>query len=242
MLIHQYDDATGQYLSSRLADPDPRREGRWLEPAFATAEPLIERTANTWPFFREGSWVLLPDFRGRILYRQDNGEAAEIFVPGVTPEDVGLTVAPRPSDEYRWTDGQWTLDAETIARRERAAAMAEFESRMDEARSTNAGKADAYAAGLLDELGVAMFKAWATYQLDLVRVLSALGFPADRSWPVAPVEEQIARQVEIDRQTREAEKAEAERVETEKAVAENNEAENAVLDADDFLTPTDLSR
>lgn len=36
MLIQQYDAETGQYISSRLAAPDPRNVDRWSVPAFST--------------------------------------------------------------------------------------------------------------------------------------------------------------------------------------------------------------
>ncbi|MGO4813358.1 tail fiber assembly protein [Cupriavidus sp. 2MCAB6] len=196
MLIHCYDNQTGQYISSRLADPDPLHEGRWLEPAFTTPMPLPDRAPSTWPFFVDGSWVMAPDFRGKMLYRQDTGDAAEILVPGVTPDEAGLTTLPRPSSEHRWSDGQWAPDPEAVAQREREAAMTEFEALLAGAREVNAGKADAYAAGLLTAFEVAMFKAWANYQMDLVRVLSMPGFPAERAWPAEPDPVEIAAAVE----------------------------------------------
>ena len=50
--------------------------------------------------------------------------------------------------------------------------MAEFERRLEAARKANAGKADAYAAGLLDDEGVYYFKAWSAYQMALVSVVA----------------------------------------------------------------------
>ena len=96
MLIHHYDNQTGQYCGSQLADADPRSPGRWLLPAFSTAQVLPERTAESWPFFRDGEWVLLPDFRGKVLYRTDTGEQAEIVAAnGIRrhPQYVGGYVA-----------------------------------------------------------------------------------------------------------------------------------------------------
>ncbi|SAK23309.1 tail assembly chaperone gp38 [Burkholderia multivorans] len=99
MLIHQYDAETGQYISSHLADVDPKNPDRWLVPAFSTLDPLPERSPRTWPFYRNGAWKLLPDHRGQVLYRQDTGEPAEILAAGTTPEAQGLTEirARRPS-------------------------------------------------------------------------------------------------------------------------------------------------
>ncbi|MEM4986250.1 tail fiber assembly protein [Collimonas sp. H4R21] len=191
MLIHQYDNHNGQYHSSRLADADPRHLDRWLIPAFSTTETMPERTALSWPFYRDGAWTLLPDYRGRILYRQDTGEAAEILVAGQTPAEQGLTDVPRPSDNHTWRDGEWKIDPAVIAQKQRAAAMVEFERRMTLARAKNAGRADAYAAGLLSEVEIDHFRLWSAYQLALVRAIEQDGFPDAVVWPTEPDEDPI---------------------------------------------------
>ncbi|WP_242540381.1 tail fiber assembly protein [Trinickia mobilis] len=187
MLIHQYDALTGQYISSRLADSDPRNLDCWLVPAFSTVDELPARTPLTWPFYLNGAWKLLPDYRGRMLYRQDNGEAAEILVAGMTPPDAGLTETPRPSAEHVWHDGAWVIDPAVVAQNVRASAMAEFEKRLAHARDMNAGKADALAAGLLTPEEAYYFRAWSTYQLDLVRAIQRDGFPETVTWPAEPI-------------------------------------------------------
>ncbi|TPQ33413.1 tail fiber assembly protein [Cupriavidus pinatubonensis] len=192
MLIHQYDSETGQYIHSFLADPDPRNAERWIVPAFATAVPLPERGRLQWPFFRDGAWTLLPDYRGQVLYRVSNGEPAEIVKVGITPDEVDLTTSPRPSDLHRWSGTEWESDPEAIARKERAEAMVEFEQRMTRAKAKNAGKLDALAAGLLDATEEAIFKSWAAYQLALVAIVESDVFPADRVWPPEPDERSIA--------------------------------------------------
>ncbi|MGC2960180.1 tail fiber assembly protein [Paraburkholderia graminis] len=192
MLIHQYDAETGQYISSRLADPDPLNADRWLIPAFSTIDELPSRPRLTWPFYIDGAWKLLPDYRGLMLYRQDNGAPAEILIAGTTPAEHGLTETPRPSDEYMFHDGAWVIDPAIVAQRVRAAAMAEFDVRMTHARTMNAGKADAYAAGLLSREEAYYFRAWSAYQLDLVRAIQREGFPDAVSWPDEPVPYEVA--------------------------------------------------
>lgn len=206
MLIHQYDNATGQYISSNLADPDPKNQDRWLVPAFSTDIALPERARNEWPFFVDGAWALKPDYRGQMLYRTADGTAAELLMPGIAPADAGLTTTPRPSDQYVWSDGDWALDPVIVAAQKRAAAMQEFEALLADARTANAGKADAYAAGLLSPAQAALFKAWANFQLDLVRVIDSATFPDDFAWPAKPDADAIAAQVEADARA----KAEAE--------------------------------
>jgi hypothetical protein len=186
MLIHHYDSLTGQYLSSSQPDIDPRNDTRWLIPAFSTTDAPPARTPFTWPFYRDGAWSLLPDYRGRMLYRQSDGLPTELVVAGKTPDEQGLTDQPRPSERYSWHDGGWSVAPEQIAREKHDAAMAEFELRMTRARKQNAGKADALAAGLLDDEGVYYFKAWSTYQMALVREVEKEGFPEGVTWPAEP--------------------------------------------------------
>lgn len=187
MLIHQYDAETGQYISSRLADSDPRNVDRWLVPAFSTDDALPARTPLTWPFYLDGAWTLLPDYRGQMLYRQDNGHAAEILIAGTTPAEHGLTETARPSDEYTFCDSAWVIDPAVVAEKARAAAMTEFEKRLAHARDMNAGKADALAAGLLTPNEAYYFRSWSTYQLDLVRAIQREGFPDAVTWPAEPI-------------------------------------------------------
>jgi hypothetical protein len=186
MLIHHYDSLTGQYLSSSQPDIDPRNDARWLIPAFCTTDAPPARTPFTWPFYRDGAWTLLPDYRGRVLYRQSDGAPTELVVAGKTPDEQGLTDQPRPSTRHSWRDGGWHVAPELIAQERHDAAMAEFETRMARARKQNAGKADAFAAGLLDDEGIYYFKAWSAYQMDLVRQVEKDSFPDGVSWPTEP--------------------------------------------------------
>lgn len=195
MFIYHYHPKTGQYLNSNLADEDPQHQGRWLIPAFATTTPLPEYSPLTWPFWQNKQWRLLPDYRGRIFYCIDNGTPKKIVAAGVTPEECGLTDQPRPSSEYVWRDRDWVIDPVLVTEQKRTAAMTEFEARMDKARSANLGKADALVAGLLDELGVRLFKAWAAYQMALVSVIEAPDFPAKLTWPNEPEQQAIAKEI-----------------------------------------------
>ncbi|CAG9189487.1 Virus tail fiber assembly protein lambda gpK [Paraburkholderia tropica] len=198
MLIHQYNNATGAYIGSRLADPDPLNQERWLLPAFSTDMPLPARKRDEWLFFIDGAWVIKPDFRGQMLYRTENGEAAEILIPGISIEDAGLTATPRPSEMHVWEGDAWALDAVAVAAKAKADALAEFEVLMSEARTQNAGKSDAYAADLLTSLEIDMFNAWAAYQMALVSVVNGADFPAAKEWPAKPDPVTIAAQVDAE--------------------------------------------
>lgn len=186
MLIHHYNASSGEYMSSGQPDPDPRNDGRWLIPAFATFDEPPPRTPTSWPFYRNGTWGLRPDYRGRVCYRTDTGEPVEIAIAGKTPADLGLTTEPRPSERHAWIDGAWAVPPELLAREKRDAAMAEFERRLAIARRENLGKADAYAAGQLTEEQVYYFKAWSAYQIALVAAIEAETFPDAVTWPNEP--------------------------------------------------------
>ncbi|KVN83418.1 tail fiber assembly protein [Burkholderia ubonensis] len=214
MLVNQYDSITGQYLSSRLADPDPTNPKGWLIPAFSTDVPVPDRPRNTWPFFVNGAWVLKPDYRAITLYSKATGTPTEITIVGIAPEDVGLTEIAPPSSEYKWQDGTgWVLDEAVVIANARAAAMATFDTLMAAARQKNYGKADAQAAGLLSPVEEAIFKAWAAYQWSLAKVVNAPDFPATTDWPALPDEAAIAAQVDADERAKvaAAEKAAAEK-------------------------------
>lgn len=220
MLVHQYDSLTGQYVSSRLADPDPVHPQGWLIPAFSTAVPLPARPRNTWPYFVDGQWVLKPDYRSIPLYSKATGEPTEITVVGVAPDDVGLTETAPPSDECKWEDGKgWVVDPSIVAAKARTAAMATFDTLMANARMNNYGKADAQAAGLLSPVDEAIFKAWAAYQWSLVRVVNAPDFPATLDWPALPDEAAITAQVEAEEAAAAAAKAAAEKEAADAAAA-----------------------
>ncbi len=186
MLIHHYSSSTGEYLSSGQPDADPRNDGRWLIPANATLDAPPERTPTSWPFYRDGAWFLLPDYRGRICYRTDTGEPVEISVAGKTPDELGLTTEPRPSPRHAWVDGAWLVPASVIAAEQQAAAQQTFDMLMAKARKANEGKADAYAAGQLDDEGIYYFKAWAAYQMALVSAFEGASSPDAIVWPSQP--------------------------------------------------------
>ncbi|WP_175712147.1 phage tail protein [Burkholderia ambifaria] len=192
MLIHQYSSDTGEYISSKLPDINPRNPTEWLIPAFCTSDPLPERLPKTWPFRRGDAWVMLPDYRGVVLYRQDTGEPAELVAAGVTPEEKGLAETPRPSPDHVWRDGEWQVDEARVALRLRRDAMAEFEARLGRAQQMNMGKADAYSAKLLSLEDAYYFRAWTAQQLELTRVIRSPDFPRQIAWPADPQPFEIA--------------------------------------------------
>ncbi|WP_204117375.1 phage tail protein [Paraburkholderia sp. C35] len=188
MMLYQFDPHSGQFVTARLADPDPLNANRWLVPAFCTEIPIPDRPRLTWPFWVDGAWVLQPDYRTIPLYQQSNGDPAEILMAGITPAQAGLTDKPRPSDEYKFDGDDWGIDATVVAARLRAAKMAEFDVRMERARAANFGKGDALISGVLSPGDRAVFQAWANYQMKCTAIIHAPEFPNVCDWPDEPDE------------------------------------------------------
>ncbi|RQT18213.1 phage tail protein [Burkholderia contaminans] len=242
MLCNQYDSLTGQYIVSFLADVDPMNSERFLVPAFCTLEPLPERAPRTWPFWRDGKWEMLPDYRGVRLYRTESGAAAEITVAGMTLEDTGLTEVPRPSDAHVWRDGAWAIDEQIVADRERETAMNDFFARLEKARRQNLGKSDARITGRMSDLEAATFDAWADYQMALSNTVDAPTFPNDVVWPTEPDPKQILAKVEAERiakAKREAEEAARLEAAERQAEADHEAAEAALPRGAEEALPAD---
>jgi hypothetical protein len=188
MYVHNYDARTGEYTTSQLASPDPLDANNWLIPAFATNVTPPERPRGQWPFFDPaiGAWTLRADWRSIVLYRTDNGELTEIFAVGVTPEEVGLTTDPRPTEDHVFKDGAWQLDDAKVLARRRAGFMEQVDIRMKRAQQENYGKGDALTLGLLTPLEAAMYRAWSEYQMALVRLTQNADFTREIQWPDLP--------------------------------------------------------
>ncbi|KVH43539.1 phage tail assembly chaperone [Burkholderia diffusa] len=230
MLCNQYDSLTGQYIVSFLADVDPMNSSRYLVPAFCTLEPVPERAPRTWPFWRNGKWEMLPDYRGVRLYRTESGAVAEITVAGVTPDDAGLTEVPRPSDAHVWRDGAWAVDEEIVAGKVRETAMNDFFARLEKARRQNLGKSDARITGRLSDIDEATFDAWTDYQVALTQVVESPTFPNVVVWPPEPDPEAILAKVEAQRAETAAREAEAaaRQAEADRIAAETATQDSAV--------------
>jgi len=66
--------------------------------------------------------ALVADCRGEV-YSTETGEPVQHTEPGQLPE--GLTSTPRPTADYAWGDGKWTLDPSLQAQNQAAARKAQ---------------------------------------------------------------------------------------------------------------------
>src|SRR5690606_16818865 len=60
--VYSYDRATGEYRGQAVAQPNPRRPGAYLLPAFSTetAPPPVGERETT--VYRNGEWAVVPDW------------------------------------------------------------------------------------------------------------------------------------------------------------------------------------
>lgn len=96
--VYSYDRATGEYLGEAVAQPNPRRPGAYLLPAFSTETAPPAAGEHEAAVYREGAWSIVPDWRGHIYWLAD-GSRHEITELGVEPPDEALDEPPLPSLE-----------------------------------------------------------------------------------------------------------------------------------------------
>lgn len=104
MNITHYSRKTGEALDVGLADKDPKNEGGFLIPAFATPSPLPEVSENECAVYRQsngsvprahtdGQWQVVADFRGYIGFDSE-GVQHKINELGITPDESWTTERP----------------------------------------------------------------------------------------------------------------------------------------------------
>lgn len=85
--IYHYHPATGEFLGTGQADPDPKGQGNWLIPAYATTETPPEEQAGFARVFLDGEWGQVEDHRGKIVWT-DHETSITIVDLGALPDDV----------------------------------------------------------------------------------------------------------------------------------------------------------
>lgn len=160
--IYNYDSVTGMYLGIGQACEDPLVPGNFLIPACATTEAPPDAGEHLCAVYREGQWMLEPDWRGGVWWDTVTGEKREITELGQAP-GASWTTKERTDPETEWNGTCWELPLEVLRRRkiaeirgcaDGAAAMlkvsysqAEFETWGRQEAGARALKEDSGAAG-----------------------------------------------------------------------------------------------
>lgn len=199
MEIFNYHPQTGQFLTPGVADENPLEPEAPIVPGYATptAPPTagerqvaVYRTADghapqNWG---EGSWTLVPDYRGTQLYRTADGSKFQFGgeYSGLGDLPLFLTDEPRPSDAHVWQNDEWTLDVALETEQLSAAARREQAVLLYEADQLIAPLMDGFVLEDIDADGLALLKKLSQYRKDLRAVTSQASFPRAIDWPVKP--------------------------------------------------------
>ena len=146
-------------------------------PAGATLEEPPEAGDGEVVVWRDGTWLVVPDYRG-VAYRTIDGAEVTHSMPGELP--LELTTMPRPSAAHLWGGLAWVLDAaldrEIQCRRERSW----IENELHWAGREIDKHLDADPAALNTE------QAWRTYRNELRAWPGSSDFPVSDKRPLKP--------------------------------------------------------
>ncbi|PSN05834.1 tail fiber assembly protein [Siccibacter turicensis] len=182
--VHNYDEATREYLSSCV---EYLAVGVGL-PANSCVEIPGDKKAGSVLCRKpdDSAWHYLPDYRGQTVYSIETGEPKEITQPGDYP--TGTTTA-APSTRFDvWNGSEWVTDSAA----QQAAAVKEAEQTKSSLRSYANGFINEQqwpsrlALGRLSEEEKTAFNAWLDY-LDALEAVDTSSAP-EISWPAQPVE------------------------------------------------------
>lgn len=196
MEIHHYHPATGEWLSSDLADVSPLDPEELLVPAYATPkappatgqhEVAVYVGPNGLPPFNwgQGAWSVVADYRGAPLFRKSSGApyTPQDGYAGLGPLPEGVTTIAPPSPAHTWTAEGWTLDVARAGELRRAAAEQEHDARIAFAKAEMEPLQFAVELGDATEAEASTLLAWKRYVVQLSRLdLSA----EQLTWPVPP--------------------------------------------------------
>lgn len=110
MQAFNFNPETGEFVGVTEADPDPKREGRFLFPAFSTELQPPATAIKQAAIFDQAAkaWSVVPDFRTTVLYSTVDGTPVQ--VAGLGPQPPNTTEIPRPSPVHVWGGADWEVD------------------------------------------------------------------------------------------------------------------------------------
>lgn len=199
MEIFNYHPLTGEFMGMGVADPNPLDEENPIVPGFATAIAPPDAEAGRARVYRgpdlrppqnwqDGSWTLVPDYRGVPLFRTADGSPFNLDAEydGLGDLPPFLTDEPRPSAAHDWVDDEWVLNSQKETQQLTDAALATRANLLAEADTLVAPLMDGFVLGELTEEEEARLKALSQYRKSLRAVTAQAGFPREINWPVKP--------------------------------------------------------
>ncbi|GAK43596.1 tail assembly chaperone gp38 [Tepidicaulis marinus] len=93
--LYHFDALTGELSGTTPARANPKQEGAWLLPAFATFTAPPEVAEHEAAVYAEGAWTIVPDWRGHTYWLADRSKH-KITELGIEPPAEALSEMPAP--------------------------------------------------------------------------------------------------------------------------------------------------
>lgn len=94
-ILYHFDTLTGELSGTTPARANPKQEGAWLLPAFATFTAPPEVAEHEAAVYAEGVWTIVPDWRGHTYWLADRSKHT-ITELGIEPPAEALSEMPAP--------------------------------------------------------------------------------------------------------------------------------------------------
>lgn len=178
--VYHISNDTGELLGSQEITIPPHTG----LPAYTTQKSPPDLTPGMVPVFDliSGSWSLIEDHRGQIVFSTASGELVEISELGELPEGVTTKV---PVDSYQKWDGvNWVDDMEAKHQAAVNSAVELLTRLMHEANTKIAPLNDAVELGIQTDEEITQLTEWKKYRVALSRIDT--GTAPDIVWPEIP--------------------------------------------------------
>ncbi|MDI7383613.1 tail fiber assembly protein [Cronobacter dublinensis] len=178
LVVYNYNVSTGEYLG---ANEEYLPQGVGL-PANSTAvaPPAFEKGSTA--LYQNGSWSIVTDHRGEMVYSIKDGMAVEITAAGDYPAD---TTPLKPSTSYDvWNGKAWITDVQAQHTAQVEAAEQERQTLLSAAQSTIGIWQSKLLLGRISESEKTRLNSWLDY-IDALQAIDVSVAPAIR-WPSLP--------------------------------------------------------
>ncbi|MCD0491421.1 tail fiber assembly protein [Chromobacterium violaceum] len=183
--VYSFHPQTGEYLGPTQADRSPLDEGEvWLIPAYSTELKPPEAGEQQVAVFRDSKWALQADWRAVPLWSKQTALSMQPQI-GDTPDSLGATTL-EPPPYAVWKTNAWAVDQNAERSALIAAALQLQQQKLTAAYQVRRPLEDAVELGIASQSELAKLASWKQYCVDLSRVPTRPGYPAQIDWPKAP--------------------------------------------------------
>jgi len=179
-ICYSYDPRTGEYLGpfdfwTLIGSGIPASSTLIEPPAAAEGKAVI---------FKDGSWSVVDDNRGKVVYSTENGSEQMVTTIGAYPEN---TTTIKPSSKYdTWNGKKWVTDKGAQQQADLASAKSLKQSLLAEANSFTQPWQTQLMLGIITDEDKVSLTAWMKYYQQ-VQTIDTSGAP-DIKWPQKPTD------------------------------------------------------